>query len=398
MNIQKNRLVVIFAFVFAVFSTASVFAQQKLEVWLVERVTVGLLRDAAKKAGVELDIKLKTHNEVFDGLIKAQASGSGFPDLVNIDIPFYSYLSSKNILAPLDSMIAKSTAIKMSNYYQGPKESVLYNGKTYGIPFTTNTLVLFYNKTLFKKAGLDPNKPPKTWDELYAYAKKLNDPANSVSGLMFSFPDSVNGTFQILPWIQMAGHDWNSLNNPAVADVFKYLKRFFDEKLASSDSFTNGQDPRPFVGQLAAMQVVGPWALDFLKDVPFEWGIALLPVNTKYNIRASALGGTNFSIPVKSANQQASFKVLEEVAKEQGRLWNELGVITPNATVVVNDPRYPDVYEIFREQMKYARPRGPHVDWPKISGIISSMTQRILTGRDTPEKALERADKALKRL
>lgn len=397
---MQNRAKLIGCFLsvlFAAFFVASAFGQQKLSMWLVDTEMSSLIQEAAANANVELNIKVATHNDVFDGIVKAQASGSGFPDLMTLDNPYFSYLASKSILMPLDTMIAKSSVIKVANYYPGPKATVTYNGKIYGIPFITNTLVLFYNKTLFKKAGLDPNKPPKTWDELYAYAKKLNDPANSVSGILFSFPDSVNGTFQVLPWIQMVGHDWNSLNDPAVADTFRYLKRFLDEKLVSTDAFSNGQDPQPFVGQVAAMQVVGPWAISKLKDVKFEWGIALLPVNAKYNIRASALGGPNFAIPAQSKNGAAAFRFLEELGKLESRYWNEAGNLAANSTVVVNNPQYPEVYDVLREQMKYARPRGPHVDWPKISGIISGMTQRILTGRDTPEKALEKADKALKR-
>ena len=46
-------------------------------------------------------------------------------------------------------------------------------GKTWGIPFQRSTIVLYYNKEMFKEAGLDPNQPPANWKEMLEYAQKL---------------------------------------------------------------------------------------------------------------------------------------------------------------------------------------------------------------------------------
>ena len=47
------------------------------------------------------------------------------------------------------------------------------DGKLLSMPFNSSTPVLYYNKDAFKKAGLDPDKPPKTWSDMEQYAKKL---------------------------------------------------------------------------------------------------------------------------------------------------------------------------------------------------------------------------------
>ncbi len=49
-------------------------------------------------------------------------------------------------------------------------------GKTWGIPFQRSTIVMYYNKDLFKQAGLDPEQPPTTWDEMVAMGKQLTSP------------------------------------------------------------------------------------------------------------------------------------------------------------------------------------------------------------------------------
>ena len=76
--------------------------------------------------------------------------------------------------------------IKKEDIFPGPLSSVTWDGKIYGIPRGANTIALYYNADMFKAKGLDPDNPPKTWDELYAAAKKLNDPAKNIYGLAFS--------------------------------------------------------------------------------------------------------------------------------------------------------------------------------------------------------------------
>ena len=65
-------------------------------------------------------------------------------------------------------------------------------GKTWGVPFQRSTVVLYWNKELFKEAGLDPNKPPATWAEMLAYAQKLTkrDAAGNITQWGMQVPSS----------------------------------------------------------------------------------------------------------------------------------------------------------------------------------------------------------------
>ena len=65
-------------------------------------------------------------------------------------------------------------------------------GKTWGIPFQRSTMVLYWNKELFKEAGLDPNKPPATWAEMLAFAQKLTkrDASGNVTQWGVQIPSS----------------------------------------------------------------------------------------------------------------------------------------------------------------------------------------------------------------
>ena len=80
-------------------------------------------------------------------------------------------------------------------------------------------------------------------------------------------------------------------------------------------------------------------------------------------------------------------------------LQHEFGYL-PASKVEVKDPKYPEIYAVFEESMKYARNRGPHPQWPRISKAIQTAIQSTLTGQATPEDALAAAqtsiDKVLK--
>jgi multiple sugar transport system substrate-binding protein len=62
-----------------------------------------------------------------------------------------------------------------ADFWPGAMKSVTYAGKTYGIPTNNETMALIWNAALFQAAGLDPEKPPATWDELVVYSKQIKD-------------------------------------------------------------------------------------------------------------------------------------------------------------------------------------------------------------------------------
>ena len=72
------------------------------------------------------------------------------------------------------------------------------------------------------------------------------------------------------------------------------------------------------------------------------------------------------------------------------RVWNEFGYL-PASKVTVENPNNPEIYAVFEESMQYARNRGPHAEWPKISKAIQTAIQSTLTGQATAEDALATA-------
>ncbi len=99
-------------------------------------------------------------------------AGGAPPDVVR----FYAHLGgemmSRGGLEPLESLITRDR-FDLTHFYPVSLEQNTYKGKLYGIPWVLSPTALFYNKRLFKEAGLDPNHPPVNWKELEDYAMKL---------------------------------------------------------------------------------------------------------------------------------------------------------------------------------------------------------------------------------
>src|SRR5690349_19292892 len=105
--------------------------------------------------------------------IAAAAAGGTPPDMVIMcDNSAVAGFAHDQVIMPLNDIL-KEIGADTSNILPASLQWVSYNGKLYGLPFGQDTYALYYNTDAFKEVGLDPAKPPKTFDELWADAEKL---------------------------------------------------------------------------------------------------------------------------------------------------------------------------------------------------------------------------------
>ncbi|MBB4000779.1 multiple sugar transport system substrate-binding protein [Aureimonas pseudogalii] len=391
-----TRMTMLLAGAAALFVTTAARAEPvTLEVWTVSPPDYHQTMAAEfEKANpdIKINVKVVQFPDVVNDLARAVATG-GAPDVTYVDNPDIALLVSKGLLTDLTPMVAASSIVKPADIYPGPLSAATYEDKLYAVPRGANTIALYYNADMFKAKGLDPEKPPTTWDEFHKAAKALNDPANNVYGLAFSAVGTEEGTFQFLPWLQMAGGDYDKLDTPGGIKALEFWQTLLDEKLASPDTLVRGQydSTATFNAGNAAMVISGPWELPRMsKEAKFDWRVAMLPLPEPGAPRASALGEGDNVVLAASEHPAEAFRFVEYMYSQMPRVWNEFGYL-PASKVSVSDPQYAAAFKTFDESMKFARNRGPSPEWSKISKAIYTAVQSALTHQSDAATALKTA-------
>ena len=384
----------------ALLAAAPAYAQVTLKVWSIDGVDRPGIADTYSKEFDEAneDIVVEYRGIPFDEIVnetlRAFATGNA-PDIVSFDNPDFALFSSRGAMLDITDRVANSDIISKAEYFEGPLNSVTWDGKLYGLPKYTDTIGLFYNKDLFAKAGI--TEPPSTWAELAEDAAKLTDPANNVYGVTFSARAGEEGTFQFLPIIQMSGGGANKVNTEGAAQVLDIWKGLIDNGYASRDVLSLGQwdSTGVFNSGNAAMAISGPWEIDrMVEDAKFAWGVALLPTINEDDQKSSALGGFNWGIMANTQHPDEAFRLLEYFVEQEDRIFPEFGNLPARGDIdlpVTGEAKKDAALVVFQDQLQYAQPRGPHPEWQKISKAIYDAEQQALTGQMPAMDALNQA-------
>jgi len=140
------------------------------------KIVDGLVADFEKE---NPDIKVNAiyagnYNDARIKALAALKSGKPAQTSVMFSIDIYE-LIEQGAIVPFDDVVKAAEEKKwLNSFYPALMENGKTKGKTWGIPFQRSTIVMYYNKDAFRAAGLDPEKPPATWDELVAAGKKLD--------------------------------------------------------------------------------------------------------------------------------------------------------------------------------------------------------------------------------
>lgn len=186
----------------------------------------------------------------FDSGFLMTMAGDNPPDVFYVNFRQYYNFIDQGFCRPLDDLVAQDpTVLKRAN------PIILdviksYDGKIYAVPFYQVAMALYYRKDHFQDAGLDPGKPPKTWDEFYDYAKKLTESAPGRTGFeMGSGPGGIKAYYwDNFLWQaggdailrQPDGSTRANVATPAGVLALDYFRKIVNEKWTGKDGKTYG--------------------------------------------------------------------------------------------------------------------------------------------------------------
>jgi ABC-type sugar transport system permease subunit/ABC-type glycerol-3-phosphate transport system substrate-binding protein len=215
-------------------------------------------------------------------------AGGNPPDIAGLWANEVADFAEKNALTPLDQLAA-GTMVNAERYIPIFWDMCVYKGKLYGVPSTPVTIAFYWNKDLFRNAGLDPDKPPTTIAELDEYAQKLTKIEGGRISQMGFVPSEPIWWPHFWPYM-FHGKLWDGagkilLDAPENVEAFTWVQSYaqrygvatLQNLSATFGNFASAQDP--FMGGRLAMIVQGVWLANYLANYApnLKFGAAPLP-------------------------------------------------------------------------------------------------------------------------
>ncbi|MBO8184658.1 extracellular solute-binding protein [Streptomyces spirodelae] len=322
----------------------------------------------------------------------AAGGNSGAPDVMRTEVAWVADFANLGYLAPLDGTPALDNE---SDYLATAAGSTKFKGKTYAAPQVTDTLGLFYNKRLLKKAGVEV---PTSFAELKKNAKKIKD-RTGATALYLRGDDP----YWFLPYLYGEGGDLIDTEDKKVTvdekpgvQALATMKDLVDSKAAITDS-SDGQENgiKAFQEGKVAMIIDGPWDIalaregkEFKGAKGDNLGVAPVPAGSK--AQGSPQGGWNLSVYAGTKNMRAAQEFVKYMssAKVQARTTEELSLL-PTRKSVYEQPsvRRNEMVKFFRPAVKKAVQRPWIAEGNSLFEPIRVGVDGVLAGGKSPDEA-----------
>ncbi len=325
-------------------------------------------------------------------LLTAIAGGTA-PDVARLDIAWLPEFADLGALAALDTLMNDFDTYK-SAVFPGPLSTNAWKDHYYGLPLDTNTRVVVWNKDVYTKAGL--TEAPKTIDDFLADCAKIKAAGSTC------FADGGTYGWAVMPWIWSMGGDITDpkmttstgyINGPDTVAAYQLLKDMLDNGYLDKAILGGGLDTYgAFAKDQLANVLDGPWMPPlFASQYPGKAiDFALMPAGKGGPI--SVVGGEDIALFQQSQNKEAAAEFVRYMLSPETQLaLAEAGQVPVRADVADQAVKAHPYFQIFFDQLKTARARLPHPNWPKIESILTDAGQVILRGEKTPQAALDEA-------
>ena len=377
------------------------------------KIVDGIVADFMK-ANPDITVKAIYAGNYNDARIKALAAlKSGQPAQLSVmfSIDIYELIEQDAIVAFDDVAETAEEKAWLDSFYPTLMENGRTAGKTWGIPFQRSTIVMYYNKDAFRAAGLDPDKPPATWDEMAAMGKKLTKSDGSQWGVMIpstGYPYWMFGALTMQNGQVLMNGDGNATyyDDLAVIGALQFWKDLGSKYgVMPKGTIEWGTLRQNFLeGKTAIMWHSTGNLTAVKKNATFDFGVAMLPASKR---RGTPTGGGNFYIFKKTTPEErkAAMRLIQFMTSPQRSAeWSmETGYmgVSPAAYETEALKQYVKGFPyaaVARDQLKYATAELSTYQTGRVRKLLDDAIQAALTGSKTPEAALKEAQKQADRL
>jgi multiple sugar transport system substrate-binding protein len=218
---------------------------------------------------IETDVQSITYNELLDKF-RTSLLGNAAPMVVRLQILGGVEFAAKGYLEPL---APEDVGYDSADFWPGALKSVTWDGTGYGIPTNNETMALIWNADLFERAGLDPETPPATWDDVVAYSAQIHEQLGIAGFGLVAKTNAGNTPFRFMPMLWAYGG--GALDEASEAPTYEEVRINSEGSVAAlqavhdmyvrdgsvpTSALTNTQSENqaPFISGQLAMMIAHP--------------------------------------------------------------------------------------------------------------------------------------------
>jgi multiple sugar transport system substrate-binding protein len=264
-----------------------VFWHQEARPHRVQRYEELCARFNAEHPNIKITPVMKTWTNIYQEASAAIMAGKG-PDFILSTGDFITYIQHLGLVQPVDDIIEELR--QQYTIFPSYLQQLCFGGHCWAVPIYGMDFVLWYRKDIFEKAGLDPNRPPRTWSELIATCEKLKQSGVveypiAVPGAIHLATDQLIYTLMVVAGAEhLFGENPNEIvfNNPNTVKAYAFYKQLFSYSPPGSETW-RWDEPRTalFTGKVAMVMEKGHYIKGWVDNtnLPLDYlGCGFIPI------------------------------------------------------------------------------------------------------------------------
>jgi multiple sugar transport system substrate-binding protein len=292
------------------------------------------------------------------------------------------------------------TEDEKKGYYPNIVDTVTFEGTQWGVPIAFSTKALYWNKDLFKQAGLDPEVPPKTWAEEIAFAKQIKE-KTGIAGYGLPAKTFDNTMHQFMHWVytnngKVIDGDNIVIDSPEVLAALQAYKDITPFSVEGATAYEQNEIRAIFLDGKVGMIQSGSGAAARLKETKVNWGVAPLPLGPSAKGEGTLLITDSLVVFKDTGVEEKAIEFAKFITSPgpQGEYELQGGAgltpLRPSPKVdefVKADPSW----KPFIDGIAYGGPEPLFKDFKGFQNTMIEMVQSVVTGKAEPADALKKA-------
>jgi multiple sugar transport system substrate-binding protein len=289
-------------------------------------------------------------------------------------------------------------------YYPNIVDTVTFDDNQWGVPIAFSTKALYWNKDLFKQAGLDPETPPKTWAEEIEFAKTIKE-KTGIAGYGLPAKTFDNTMHQFMHWVytnngKVIDGDKIVIDSPQVLAALQAYKDITPFSVEGATAYEQNEIRAIFLDGKVGMIQAGSGAATRLKETKVNWGVAPLPLGPEAKGEGTLLITDSLAIFKGSGVEEKAIEFAKFITSPgpQGEyeLQGGAGLTPLRPSPMVDEFVKKDPYwKPFIDGITYGGPEPLFTDYKGFQNVIIEMVQSVVTGKAEPADALKKAASSL---